>query len=118
MLFTIETTADHHQVPHVRMKRVPGTAKTETGTIPENRPTFAPGTETSLEPLKHTLFGEKEKTAMLLLEPSLGHSFGCWATKPITNPHDWVMAQNSLNGTFGFKKRPRLLSPGIKQGRF
>ena len=36
MLFTIETTADHHQVPRVRMKRVPGTIKTETGTGQEN----------------------------------------------------------------------------------
>ena len=59
MLFTIETTADHHQVPRVRIRRVPGTAKTETGTSRENGPKFAPGTETSLEPLKHTLFGEQ-----------------------------------------------------------
>ena len=59
MLFTIETTADHHQVPRVRMKRVPGTIKTETGTGRENGGTFAPGTETSLEPLKHSLFGEQ-----------------------------------------------------------
>ena len=59
MLFTIETTADHHQVPRVRIKGVPGTTKTETGTSPENRLRFAPGTETSLEPLKHTLFGEQ-----------------------------------------------------------
>ena len=59
MLFTIETTADHHQVPRMRIKRVPGTAKTETGTSRENRLRFAPGTETSLEPLKHTLFGEQ-----------------------------------------------------------
>ena len=36
MLFTIETTADHHQVPRVRMNRVPGTIKTETGTGQEN----------------------------------------------------------------------------------
>ena len=51
-------TPDHHQVPRVRIKRVPGTAKTETGTSRENGAVFAPGTETSLEPLKHTLFGE------------------------------------------------------------
>ena len=49
MLFTIETTADHHQVPRVRIKRVPGTIKTETGTDRENGAQFAPGTETSLE---------------------------------------------------------------------
>ena len=59
MLFTIETTADHHQVPRVRIKCVPGTTKTETGTSQENGREFAPGTETSLEPLKHTLFGEQ-----------------------------------------------------------
>ena len=58
MLFTVETMADHHQVPRVRIRRVPGTAKTETGTSRENGPKFAPGTKTSLEPLKHTLFGE------------------------------------------------------------
>ena len=58
MLFTIETTADHHQVPRMRIKRVPGTIKTETGTGRENGPEFAPGTETSLEPLKHSLFWE------------------------------------------------------------
>ena len=61
MLFTIETTADHHQVPRVRMKRVPGTIKTETGTGQKNGPQFAPGTETSLELLKHLLFGELEQ---------------------------------------------------------
>ena len=40
-------------------KCVPGTTKTETGTSRENGAEFAPGTETSLEPLKHTLFGEQ-----------------------------------------------------------
>ena len=61
MLFTIETTPDHHQVPRVRIKRVPGTIKTETGTSRENGTRFAPGTETALEPLKHSLFWELPK---------------------------------------------------------
>ena len=59
MLFTIETTPDHHQVPRVRIKRVPGTAKTETGTSRENGAVFAPGTETSLEPLNIRYLGKK-----------------------------------------------------------
>ena len=58
MLFIIETMADHHQVPRMRIKRVPGTVQTETGTGRENGAQFAPGAETSLEPLKHWLFGE------------------------------------------------------------
>ena len=32
ILFSKETTADHHQVPRMRIKRVRGTIKTETGT--------------------------------------------------------------------------------------
>ena len=59
MFLSKETTADHHQVPRMRIKRVPGTIKTETGTGRANGGTFAPGTGTSLEPLKHSLFGEQ-----------------------------------------------------------
>ena len=42
--FTKETTADHHQVPRMRIKRVPGTIKTETGTGRENGTTGQVGT--------------------------------------------------------------------------
>ena len=38
VFFTKETTADHHQVPRMSIKRVPGTIKTETGTGRENGP--------------------------------------------------------------------------------
>ena len=60
----------------------------------------------------------KEETAMLLFRNPL------WTTrldvgrqKPITNPHDWLTAQNSLNGTFGPKRNPRPLSPGNQSGK-
>ena len=80
MLFTIETTADNDQVPRVRIKRVPGTAKTATGTSRENGREFAPGTETSLEPLKHTLFGEKLAPPPPLESCSFGFGWPRWDT--------------------------------------
>ena len=57
MLFTDETPVDHHQVPRLCIKSTRGTILFETGTA--NRRQVEPGKETSLEPLKHTLFGEQ-----------------------------------------------------------
>ena len=57
VLFTDETPVDHHQVPRLCIKSIRGTIKVETGTA--NRRRVEPGKETSLEPLKHSLFVEK-----------------------------------------------------------
>ena len=56
VLFTDETPVDHHQVPRLCIKSTRGTILRETGTAQRRR--VEPGKETSLEPLKHSLFGE------------------------------------------------------------
>ena len=48
--------SDHHQVPRLRTKSTRGDTEVKTGT--GRRTSFEPGIETSLEPLKHSLFGE------------------------------------------------------------
>ena len=56
VLKTKQNGSDHHQVPRLHTKSTRGDTEVKTGT---GRHPVEPGKETSLEPLKHTLFGEK-----------------------------------------------------------